>query len=613
MVPFVGEGFTGLALPIGWRGRRFGWLIGNRWLHEQFPRLEHRREAFMRALETVAQRDDPAAVEQICSLLAMTLAQQSEEVFAAFRAYRETICANAANRDLVRFFVVAIASLIEDDPPHPILAGAARCGWSMIPDRFADVVIDFTLLLQYWRDGDTIAFRDHAEPVPDDPVTEPTLRIDDASDGGPYRTPLASRGEEAVRRLRSSIRAHLMRLATPEVGSAPGRHEPRTESRVRPLGSALGTVLRRHDYYLRVMGMMNHGDQRTLRLYEAYADICDSANREHVEQAILRSVVAAPPVLRANTMLRAATRRFAADDDEACAALAKAAFEAIDPRSAPTQGFMAATLVMLATKERDPASAHAWANRALSLAAQEHPVARIGLAEVLIDLCDACGDTLGRTRAETVRRDLVEAHSIEHPRGVLRARRVDPEAACFVGFEEIVTDIAVTRFASAYAQLSVLIGGIVETMPPERALARLHELREQLAPAIEPAHELAILGESGAAATLAAWIYGALAELHADDGDDASWEEMRRRQLELEDDYGAVPEHAALERREPDASARDFIAQRLFCRPADSTIGRASVERALAEAEAAFSAGRMRQAKFWTARAEALRARERRR
>lgn len=612
VIPLVGEGYGGLALPIGWDLRPADWLIGGRWLHDEFPRFERRSAAFVRRFAAALPRSDEEATERVISLVTMTLAQRPNEGFADFHEYRDAVCANAANPDLVRFFVTAIASLVEDDPPHPIIAGAVCCGWTMVPEPFVDVVIDLTVLLQYWHDGDTVAFRDRREFVPSDPVTEPTLRIDDGG-GWHYRGPSRVQREQAALGRRRAIRAHLARLATPDAGIVQVAGGPRSGRRMRAAGSTLGTVLRRPDYYLRAMAMMDHRDPRTTRLYDAFADVCDSAHREPVEQAILRSVAGASAETRANAMMRAATRRLVAREVGACAELAIRAFGSINPSDVPTIAWMAAALAAVATQDADLDIAHSWATQAAKLAEHAHPVAGIGLAELMMAVCSARGDTLGHARAAAMRRALVDAHSVRPPPGMSMCPSLDLESSAFLGLEEIATDVAHARFATAIARLNAMIADVVETSVLAVARARVHAVREQLTPAITRRQALGILDTSGVAATIAAWLDGALADLHATEGDDASWEELKRRQLALEDETDAVPEHMALNARESDARPPALRPREFCCPPNPIETQRNALAYAVTEAEAAFAAGRMRQARLWTARAEELRARQRRR
>jgi hypothetical protein len=363
-MPVVGDDFTGLAFPLGWDWRRLSWLLGCRWLHSNFPRFDHRFARFVHRLDRVMAEHEPDRADVLRLLLEAVLAAGADTGAAIVAPFEPAIAANRERGELSRFFVAAIASLADRAAPHPIVTAAERCGWSPIPDAFADLVVDFSILLQYWRDGDSTQLEPldgDGEPGPSD---GPEAPFDEESDAPYRRTPRPSRSDTSAD-LERTIVAQLLRLATEytaRAGVAAANGPTRTEvNRPRRGPSALGTVMRRHDYYLRILALMDHRNPATGRLYAAYADTCDPVHRDSVEQAVLGAFADAPSDRRIHALLGAATRRWVAGDEEACARLATEAFAALDPDRDRDAASFAAGAIVLAKGRRDPWATHPWA------------------------------------------------------------------------------------------------------------------------------------------------------------------------------------------------------------------------------------------------------------
>jgi hypothetical protein len=621
-MPVVGDDFTGLAFPLGWDWRRLSWLLGCRWLHSNFPRFDHRVARFVHRLDGVMAEHEPDRADVLRLLLEAVLAAGADKGAAIVAPFEPAIAANRERGELSRFFVAAIASLADRAAPHPIVTAAERCGWSPIPDAFADLVVEFAILLQYWRDGDSIQL----EPLDDDgepgSPDGPEAPFDEQSDGPYRRTPRPSRSDTSAD-LERTIVAQLLRLATEDTASAgvaAANGPTRAEVNRSPRGpSALGTVMRRHDYYLRILAVMDHHNPATGRLYAAYADTCDPVHRDSVEQAVLAAFADAPSDRRIYALLGAATRRWVAGDEAGCARLATAAFAALDPDRDRDAASFAAGAIVLATARRDPWAAHPWALRVAALNDREHPLARIGVAEALVELCEARGDSLGRTRAAATLDALAAEYAPEVPRArVGRAFAMEPEAPVFRRFEDVAADLGEGRLAGAYERLCVKLGDLVETRPLPDVLDRLRADLAQVSAAIDRVPgRLPDVHEASVAATIAAWLCGAIAELYAGEGDEARWEEFKRRQFELQDEYAAAPEPEVPDARGGGDDRDDRFERLIRCIGAECR-GRGAarrieqeIARAIADAEEALADGRVRQARFWAARAEVLRARSR--
>lgn len=375
--------------------------------------------------------------------------------------------------------------------------------------------------------------------------------------------------------------------------------------------SALGTVTRRHDYFLRVMPLVDHRDPRTLPLYEAYADSCDRVHWEHVEQAAL--ALAMSPRATGETLLSAATRRFFTGDLPGCRAVAEQAFAALQSADARDAAWFAAGLVARTSAIGDPLAARAWLTTTRALTPPDNKVAQLGIAVELAAACEATGDELGRRRASE---DVDRIRLSVEPERVADlvdecSRPVDSSVAHSygsAGLDAVAALIGESEFEDAYARFSEEIGGLVETMSIDDVLVCLRRSLEHA----RAAANLALDDERvPLAATIASWLCAAIVDLLVDPARDDEWEATLRLQFQLEDDSAALPEvlfaehdgdlaplEALIEAGAP--AAQLAHAYRSICAVA-------GVPHCLAEAERALAEGRARRARVWTERAAELR------
>jgi hypothetical protein len=619
--------------PLGWDGDELGWLATSAWLAASFPSFERRRAALVERVAEHFADDEHALRDASVALLDEVSRAPSHATTVALVALHDRMHmmppSTSPGVGALHVVVAALASMHQPDAEPPI-AAALRCSErTTIPPEHGELAVALTIALPHWYDAQMLGLVDvpvaPTNGLDDRDLSQLDREIEDYLEipGEGFRREAGGDDDARGDTLQRRMLRHLARVAAAlsvATGSTAPMWSPTATladwlARRSGTGfSALGTITRRHDYFLRLMPLVDHRNPCTLPLYEAYADTCDRAHWEHVEHAALALAREASPRATATTLLRAATRRFFARDLAGCRAIAEQAFPALQAADDRDGARFAAGLLARTSAIDDPLAARAWLTTALALLDRDDLVPRLGVATELTAACEATGDELGRRRAsdevDRIRRSMEPERVADLVDGCSRPVDASVEHSYgSAGFDRVAQLLADSEVVDAYASFSEEIGDLVETIGLDDVVARLRH-------ALELARAAALIALEDdhvpIAATIAGWLCAAIADLLVDPARDDEWEDARRLQFELEDEYMALPELLFGVEGDTDrfdglveggaSDAQLLLVYRSFC-------ATAAVPRYLAEAERALADGRSRRARFWTERAAVLRQR----
>ena len=557
----------GEYLPNNWTFGEHQWLVYTPWFRRTFPRFGVARARLLACIQAHLSAT-PQFADSICAIVGHVLSEASgvdtyslsvlESALAKIRGESDTVVLQ-----VVHFLIAALSTHSGLLDSNPVAFAMRAVGWTRVPPACTGVVVELTLTLLLWHDT---KMRDSCEIRHDAP------RIS---------------FEDLVLHLNALVAA-----AAIEAGLVPpegwwAMHESCTPNR----GFSYLDVDTL--YFWGVIRGIAPDDPLILALYEAYSDRCEPPEMLQVEAAAL--VLARRPGQReGDSLLRSALRAWMRGDIGCAVSRAEAAFACIPALDGAGRGFAAALAGLLRVRH-EPWGARAW----LTVASELHRGCERPVCERFLEHLAGLADELGsHEEAQRLRAKLAGYPRPKAVRKTTVSTRADGRVAALkislhadFNVNDVMTHLATGDLRSAGRCYSERVGELLEDHGLAGATAILaicYGICEETMRCEETSYVGP--GDWGMISTLTSWTCAALAELHSLGRDLVAWSRFKNYQLDLEDNHKAAPEiggdHGV---QTPIRCSLDPHTRLLQCTE---------------EAETAFAAGAMDQARFWTKRAQ---------